>query len=268
MFKAGKIFLILIALTLPMASQVEASPGGLVNGSFETGDLTGWTVDGLGAHVEVLQSSNFAPEIAPPEGSYSALLSTGPDEINSTPGPDLDGNTYPDSDTATLSQTFTFLASEIPATLSFQWSFLTSEVTGPAVSYDDFFMVTLNEIDILHGSVPGATNFTSPFADVSALDGTIYFVTSSGLTDSSIYFDGRTAFQHFSYVINTPGTYTLKFLVADQYNHYGDSGLLIDDINLLSPVAVGGEAYPVNKLRILAPWVALTALLVGGMNWL
>ena len=248
-----------------MASQVEASPGGIVNGSFETGDLTGWTVGGLGAHVEVLQSSNFDPEIAPPEGSHFALLSTGPEEINSDSGPDLDGNTYPDSDTATLSQTFTLLSSEIPATLSFQWSFLTSEVHG---EYDDFFMVTLNAADILHGSVPGATNFTSPFADVSALDGTAYFVNSSGLTDDSIYFDGRTAFQHFSYVINTPGTYTLKFLVADQYNHYDDSGLLIDDINLLSPVAVGGEAYPVNKLRILAPWVALTALLVGGMNWL
>ena len=157
MFKAWKSFSILVVLVLvlslgflgmSMVAQVEASPGGIVNGSFEAGDLTVWTVDGLGAHVEVLQSSNFAPEIAPPEGSYFALLSTGPEEINSDSGPDLDGNIYPDSDTATLSQAFTLLSSEIPATLSFQWSFLTSEVSG---GYDDFFMVTLNAADILHG---------------------------------------------------------------------------------------------------------------------
>ena len=100
-----------------------------------------------------------------------------------------------------------------------------------------------------------------------ALDDIIYMVDSPGLTNGSIYVDGRTAFQHFPYVINAPGTYTLEFLAADQENHYFDSGLVIDSVNLLPPVAVGGEAYPVNKLRILAPWVVLIALLVGGMGW-
>lgn len=32
--------------------------------------------------------------------------------------------------------------------------------------------------------------------------------------------------------------------------------------------AVGGEAYPVNKLEILAPWIALAMLLIGGTSWL
>jgi len=31
---------------------------------------------------------------------------------------------------------------------------------------------------------------------------------------------------------------------------------------------VGGEAYPVSKLAILAPWIALAALLLGGTSWL
>lgn len=33
------------------------------------------------------------------------------------------------------------------------------------------------------------------------------------------------------------------------------------------PPLVGGEAYPVNKLGILAPWIASAVLLVGGMGW-
>ncbi len=34
------------------------------------------------------------------------------------------------------------------------------------------------------------------------------------------------------------------------------------------PVPVGGEAYPLNKLAILAPWIALAVLSVGGITWL
>jgi hypothetical protein len=33
------------------------------------------------------------------------------------------------------------------------------------------------------------------------------------------------------------------------------------------PPAVGGEAYPVNKLVILAPWIGLAMLLLGGITW-
>ena len=34
-----------------------------------------------------------------------------------------------------------------------------------------------------------------------------------------------------------------------------------------SPLGVGGEAYPVNKLAILAPWIGLAVLLIGGITW-
>jgi len=33
------------------------------------------------------------------------------------------------------------------------------------------------------------------------------------------------------------------------------------------PPPVGGEAYPVNKLAILAPWTAVGAILAGGAGW-
>jgi hypothetical protein len=34
------------------------------------------------------------------------------------------------------------------------------------------------------------------------------------------------------------------------------------------PPPVGGEAYPVNKMSLLAPWIGLAALLAGGTSWL
>ncbi|HEX74853.1 MAG TPA: hypothetical protein G4N93_06915 [Dehalococcoidia bacterium] len=34
-----------------------------------------------------------------------------------------------------------------------------------------------------------------------------------------------------------------------------------------APIGVGGEAYPVNKLGILAPWLGLAMLLISGITW-
>jgi len=39
-------------------------------------------------------------------------------------------------------------------------------------------------------------------------------------------------------------------------------------IVLAAPPPVGGTVYPVNKLAILAPWIALAVLLAGGLSWL
>jgi len=51
-----------------------------------------------------------------------------------------------------------------------------------------------------------------------------------------------------------------------------ENGAIVDQggPGLLPPLPppVGGEAYPVNKLAISAPWIALAALLVGGISWL
>jgi len=126
-------------------------------------------------------------------------------------------------------------------------------------------MVTLDGVDILHGSVPGAPGDVSPFPDVPTLDGQAYDVNSPGLTHGSSFGDGRTAFQDFSYVIDAPDTYTLEFLVADQGDNEVDSGLLVDNVELtLPPPPVGGEAYPVNKVSIILPGLALGMAVVAG----
>ena len=84
------------------------------------GDLTGWTTQG---NVEVLQSTNFAPNIAPPEGRYFVLLSTGLGNSSAPNNGDLDGDGNPDNDVTILNQTF----SSGSGSLCFTWSWLTDE---------------------------------------------------------------------------------------------------------------------------------------------
>jgi Tol biopolymer transport system component len=211
----------------------------IVNGSFEdpADHLAGWTL-GSGARVEALQAGNFAPNpIIPPDGSWFALVSTGPGDV-SGPGGDFDANGIADADGSSLSTVFTTtVAGE---SLSFEWAFLTDEV-GPgqqgAGLYDDLFDVAIDGIPIVRGSVdkPGGS---SPFNDTVPYDGMRYTVNAPGLTDNSDFGTaaggGRTAFQRVCISIADPGTYTLEFRVADQADTIYDSGLLLDAVEVSS----------------------------------
>jgi hypothetical protein len=246
--KSSKSLLLLVILGLVIvlgtalisSRDAKADADIIVNGGFETGNLSGWTIGGLGGNVEVLQAGDFSPEIAVPEGSWFTLLSTGSGEVNLSPGSDLDGNGFPDNDSATLRQAFALLPDQLPATLSFRWNFLSADIAD----YDDFFMVTLDGARILTGSVPGTSTFTSPFTDVPPLDQISYTVTSDGLTNGSIFDAGSCGFQDFSYVITTAGSHTLEFTVADQEDLFLDSGLLIDTVRLALPYPLAPSPTP------------------------
>ena len=41
----------------------------------------------------------------------------------------------------------------------------------------------------------------------------------------------------------------------------------VDDVKICTQAPVGGEAYPANKASLLAPWIALGVVLVGGISW-
>jgi uncharacterized repeat protein (TIGR01451 family) len=203
--------------------------GSVTLGDFESGDLTGWVAGGAGP-VEVLQAADFAPGIAPPQGDFFALLSSGPGAQGGIVG-DLDGNGVDDFDAPTLSVNFDLAPAEVPVILSFDWAFLTEEVSFHIGSADDFFDVRLNGVPILTGSTPGVAGSTYP--DTPGLDAVPYAVVSGGPTDGSSFVDGYTGFQPFATVIAASGAYTLQFQVADTYDQEGDSGLLVDNVALL-----------------------------------
>ena len=207
----------LILFSIPSTS---AQP---INLGFETGDLSGWSFQGS---VEVLQASEFTPIITPPEGQYFVLLSTGPGDLNPAPdNGDLDGDGNDDYDVTILSQGFTSDA----GTISFSWSWLTDEETYTAQEYDDIFLVRLDGVIILSGSVD-KTPGQSPFTNIPTDDVAYSVDSSGGLTDQSYFGDGRSAFETFIYPISL-GIHTIEFIVADAGDDGVDSGLLIDDFS-------------------------------------
>ena len=94
-----------------------------------------------------------------------AFLCSGPGERGNVNLGDLDGDPddNSDNDRAIMHQTFTLSPTQVPATLSFDWNFLTAESDGTTSPdpFDDFFIVTLDGVPILSGSVPGGG--PSPF---------------------------------------------------------------------------------------------------------
>jgi len=250
--KAKNASMILLTLVLIfLLVEVPSASAQPVNGGFETGDLTGWTTQG---NVEALQASNFNPQIPPPEGGYFTLISTGPGDSPAPNNGDLDGDGASDNDVTVLSLTFTSGAGG----LSFEWSWLTGEEDG-ATEVDDFFLVRLDGTTILSGSVAGNPSGGSPFPGVED-DDAVYSLTSSGPTSGSNFNDGKSSFATFSTLV-WEGTHTIEFIVADAGDTDVDSGLLVDAFTAPPPYAVGGYMIPVNKLAILAPYLALAGLL-------
>jgi hypothetical protein len=219
--------------------------GAQANGGFEDGDLTNWSAPDGG--VEVLQASDFSPAVGVPEGSFFALLSTGPG-AQGRPSGEFDGNGLSENDITTLERTFTVGAG---GRVSFRWAFLTSE-QFEASPYDDVFEVAIDGIPILQRSVnkPGGD---SPFPDTPTYDGTGYSVVSGGVTTGSTFNNGTSGFSSFEIAMPTTGTYTITFRIADQTDSAFDSGLLIDDF------VVGPPGSGISQITTTDPDVQVEA---------
>ncbi len=221
-----------VALVAGAVLALAGAAAAQTNGGFENGVLAPWVAGGS-AGVEVLQATALNPSIAPPEGSFFALLSTGPGDRPGDDAGDRDGNGVPEYDTTTLSYDFT--TPSPGQALSLRWAFLTSEETEQD-PFDDILEVRVDGVTVLARSVrkPGGG---SPFPDVPAADGVARTVTSSGTTNGSSYVDGASPFDQLCVVIATAGSHTLEVAVADQADQLVDSGVLIDDLRVPSTCA-------------------------------
>lgn len=204
--------------------------GQIVNGSFETGDLTGWTVGGTG-RVQVISATGVNPAVAPFDGSYYAVLSTGRDNAGGT-ATSLDGEgSINEYDVATLSQTIPITS--VPFTLNLAVMWFTSEGDQGA-AFDDLFDVTLNGFPLFRHSAAKGVTGASPWPDFGPTDNLSYTFTASGPIQNSFIRActrcGRTGWVTTSIVIMSPGTYTLQVRVADQGDAGYDSALAIDAV--------------------------------------
>ncbi|HEY2881393.1 MAG TPA: hypothetical protein VGJ15_03145 [Pirellulales bacterium] len=120
------------------------------------------------------------------------------------------------TDGSATKQTFTAHAGDV---LSFDYKFLTNESAGSnGDSRNDFAFVGISPL------------FTSVLADTF----------SPLVRSSSSDYARETAFQHYSLVIQQPGTYTLDLGVVNGVDGLLTSGLLVDNLNLAS----GGISSP------------------------
>lgn len=233
---------------------VGGSAAAQTNGGFEDGVLAPWVAGGSGG-AEVLQATALSPSITPPEGSFFALLSTGPGNRPGDDTGDRDGNGVTEYDTTTLSYDFTTTAPD--QALSLRWAFLTSEQDEDD-PFDDIFEVRVDGVTVLARSVnkPGGG---SPFPDAPAADGVARTVTSSGTTNGSSYVDGASPFDQLCVVIASAGSHTVEIAVADQSDQIVDSGVLVDDLRVPSSCA--------GTVQLTDTSGAELELKGGGLEW-
>lgn len=199
----------------------------IVNGGFETGDLTGWATGGTDLNgVQVLASGQLAASdssmsIAAPSGTYYALVSNGPGDQGGTP-----------LDTTTLtSSLYTVAAGDL---LSFQTDFFTNEPSTANGGNPDFFQVSIldgaTQTVIASGNVDGAqTTFSTVDCNsvfLAAPDGTT-LCSHSGLQTTSVDLSSY-AGQNVQF----------QFLVSDAVDNSFDSALLVDNVQVSANAAV------------------------------
>ena len=197
---------IAVATVVLLVSVAQVS-GAIQNGGFETGFLPGWDTIGTTS----IETGAYGA--APTQGTYQALITN---SAGSVPLADLEtflgvpaetlaalGTRTPKQGSA-IRQTGIVVATA-GATISFDFSFLTNEATPSP--WNDFAFYTLQ---------------TEGFWLADTF--------SAGFAPSATPFSEETGYSTVTTVPLQPGEYTLGFGVMDRRDTFGDSGLLIDDV--------------------------------------
>ncbi|MDJ0843101.1 hypothetical protein [Crocosphaera sp.] len=225
---------------------------GMTINDFESGDFANFDLSpsGIGTVVD----STFG--VSPTQGTFQALLETGitntlatpvfnPIEVPNTlegfagvpgflfedgPGPISALGSYVQGSALRLQTPLTVEAGQ---SLRFDYNFLTDE-TNSADPNNDLAFLTLNEMIIPIASVDTASFISSPTSFVS-----------------------ETEYQSFTYTFLSSGTFNLGFAVVDENAFSGHSGLLLDNIELVSPTQT---QIPESSML-----VGLMACVAGGL---
>src|SRR4051812_551496 len=207
------------------------SHAAVINGNFETGNLTGWSSLGS-AHVV---TASFG--VTPTEGTYQGYIeSTGNFTalaIDIVPFLGLTGSDImalgqgaPTNGTG-MSQDITVSAGD---TLFFDWNFLTDELNETATFNDFAFLVVDGTAFLLSSRNTGTFDMTSP----------------------PVGFDGQTGWSTDSYNFATGGTFKIGFGVFNVGDSGHNSVLLLDAIHVPVP-----EPGTFVLMALVAPLVFL-----------
>jgi hypothetical protein len=198
----------------------------LINNSFETGDLTGYSTSGNNS-VQTAASSG----VTPTDGSDEALSQSDGTGTTTDPGSletffglapgTLDALAAPSPFGATEGSGFeqTFLSSA--GTLTFDADFATNEFPASNNPFNDYAFYTVDGV-------------ATKIADVDT------GVFSGGATSD---FTSSTGYQAVSVSLGA-GTHTIGFGVVDVFDTGGDSGLFVDDILAPDTGNQGGGSQP------------------------
>lgn len=206
---------ILAALGLCVSGSVAGvTRGAVVNGDFELGTLSGWTVMGAGS----VQTAALG--ITPPAGTYQGFIETtgnytalAPAVVASlgVPGSAIIGlgAGTPTNGTG-ISQSITVSAGDV---LTYDWNFISDELNETA-TYNDFAFLTISGSAYLLASRNSSVwDWSSPPAG----------------------FDGQTNWATGTYTFASAGTYTIGFGVLNVGDSGHNSALLLDSVGIAVP---------------------------------
>jgi hypothetical protein len=197
--------------------------GNIINGGFETGDFTGWSTIGIVS----IETAAFGT--GPNEGTYQGFLRT-PDrheregleeheieEFLGLPIGSLDNlGPYNAINGSAMKKDIT---AEAGQTLTFDWNFITNEMTGgqdpDPFGWYDFSFVFVNDTGFIL-----ADTFEPTFSD----------------SGSSFY--KETGFQTFSHTFTTNGVYSLSIGVMNGGDDVIRSGLVVDNAVIPEPATL------------------------------